>query len=247
MLALDASAVLDWATAGTGATALAQRWNSPLLVDVNERTLAAVLEHPGLLADRQVADADKRPALSVLAGFADALPEDVRGRLKPIAASISEQPSSAPVFPGEHEKDAKGAAALLEAALGALDQEGAATRIIDLLAGDATHRRWAAHVAVRLGHDQEIGILATLIEDDEVGVRATAAAGLASLVAADRGGALAVNALRRAAREPGVVVPRSIADVLRLTSERSSVAQQVLDELRSHASATVRRIVAEPD
>ena len=49
MLALDASAVLDWATAGIGATALAQRWNSPLLVDVNERTLAAVLEHPGLL------------------------------------------------------------------------------------------------------------------------------------------------------------------------------------------------------
>jgi hypothetical protein len=31
------------------ATALAQRWNSPLLVDVNERTLSAVLEHPGLL------------------------------------------------------------------------------------------------------------------------------------------------------------------------------------------------------
>ncbi|MGO8905646.1 MAG: GIY-YIG nuclease family protein [Solirubrobacteraceae bacterium] len=49
MLPLDASAVLDWATAGTGASALAQRWNSPLLVDVNERTLAAILEHPGLL------------------------------------------------------------------------------------------------------------------------------------------------------------------------------------------------------
>jgi hypothetical protein len=49
MLPLDASAVLDWATAGTGATALAQRWNSPLLVDVNERTLSAVLGHPGLL------------------------------------------------------------------------------------------------------------------------------------------------------------------------------------------------------
>ena len=49
MLELDASAVLDWATAGTGATALAQRWNSPLLVEVNERTLSAVLAHPGLL------------------------------------------------------------------------------------------------------------------------------------------------------------------------------------------------------
>jgi len=49
MTQLDASAVLDWATAGIGATALAQRWNSPLLVEVNEHTLAAVLEHPGLL------------------------------------------------------------------------------------------------------------------------------------------------------------------------------------------------------
>lgn len=50
MTQLDASAVLDWATAGVGATALAQRWNSPLLVDVNERTLAGVLDHPGLMA-----------------------------------------------------------------------------------------------------------------------------------------------------------------------------------------------------
>lgn len=49
MLELDASAVLDWATVGTGATALAQRWNSPLLVEVNVRTLSAVLEHPELL------------------------------------------------------------------------------------------------------------------------------------------------------------------------------------------------------
>lgn len=49
MTELDASNVLDWATAGIGATALAQRWSSPLLVEVNERTLGAVLEHPGLL------------------------------------------------------------------------------------------------------------------------------------------------------------------------------------------------------
>jgi hypothetical protein len=53
MLPLDASAVLDWATAGIGATALAHRWNSPLLVDVNERTLSAVLEQPGLLETLQ--------------------------------------------------------------------------------------------------------------------------------------------------------------------------------------------------
>jgi len=49
MTALDANAVLDWATAGIGAAALARRWNSPLLVDINERTLAAVLDRPDLM------------------------------------------------------------------------------------------------------------------------------------------------------------------------------------------------------
>ncbi len=49
MTALDAADVLDWATAGIGAAALARRWNSPLLVDVNERTLAAVLDRPDLM------------------------------------------------------------------------------------------------------------------------------------------------------------------------------------------------------
>jgi len=49
MTELEASDVLDWATAGVGATALAKQWNSPVLVEVNERTLLAVLEHPGLL------------------------------------------------------------------------------------------------------------------------------------------------------------------------------------------------------
>lgn len=49
MQQLDAAEVLDWATAGIGASALARRWDSPLLVDVNQRTLAAVLAHPELL------------------------------------------------------------------------------------------------------------------------------------------------------------------------------------------------------
>jgi hypothetical protein len=49
MAQLDASEVLDWATAGIGATALANRWNSPLLVDVNEHTLSSLLDQPSLL------------------------------------------------------------------------------------------------------------------------------------------------------------------------------------------------------
>lgn len=50
MTPLDADAVMEWATAGIGATALAQRWNSPLLVDVNEHTLGKVLANVELMA-----------------------------------------------------------------------------------------------------------------------------------------------------------------------------------------------------
>ena len=49
MTQLDAADVLNWATTGVGATALAQRWNSPLLVNINEHTLTALLDHPDLL------------------------------------------------------------------------------------------------------------------------------------------------------------------------------------------------------
>ncbi|WP_214056875.1 GIY-YIG nuclease family protein [Nocardioides aquaticus] len=49
MRQLDAADVLNIATTGVGASALAARWNSPVLVDVNEHTLSALLEHPDLL------------------------------------------------------------------------------------------------------------------------------------------------------------------------------------------------------
>lgn len=49
MTQLDALEVMDWATAGVGATALAARWNSPVLVDVNAGTLAGLLAQPELL------------------------------------------------------------------------------------------------------------------------------------------------------------------------------------------------------
>lgn len=49
MTQLDATAVLDWASAGVGAAALARRWNSPLLVNVNEHTLSDVLAQPALM------------------------------------------------------------------------------------------------------------------------------------------------------------------------------------------------------
>lgn len=49
MRQLDAADVLNIATTGVGASALAARWNSPVLVDVNEHTLTALLDQPELL------------------------------------------------------------------------------------------------------------------------------------------------------------------------------------------------------
>jgi hypothetical protein len=49
MRQLDAADVLNIATTGVGASALAARWNSPLLVEVNEHTLSALLDQPELL------------------------------------------------------------------------------------------------------------------------------------------------------------------------------------------------------
>ena len=50
MLQLDAADVLNVATTGVGASALARRWNDPLLVEVNTATLEALLAQPDLVA-----------------------------------------------------------------------------------------------------------------------------------------------------------------------------------------------------
>lgn len=49
MLQLDAADVLNIATTGVGASALARRWNDPLLVEVNGVTLEKLLDQPDLL------------------------------------------------------------------------------------------------------------------------------------------------------------------------------------------------------
>jgi hypothetical protein len=46
---LDADEVLDIATFGVGAKALARRWNDAALVSVNEFTMKAILDHPNLM------------------------------------------------------------------------------------------------------------------------------------------------------------------------------------------------------
>jgi hypothetical protein len=201
-----------------------------------------------LLEDAMVSDGDKSGALALLAGHANRLPEEVRTRLKPIAEAIAQKVSPVQGFSLSDRTDARGAAALLEAALGALDGADAASRVIQLLRGDAQDRQWAVHVAHRLGTTEYTGILVALSDDQDVAVRATAAAALAVLVADDAGGPLAATALLHTAREPGVLVPKEIARALARTNTLPAPAAMVLDELRSHPSASVRALaLAAPD
>lgn len=50
MSQIDAGAILDIATAGTSATLLARKWDSPLLVNVDNATLSRVLNNPDALS-----------------------------------------------------------------------------------------------------------------------------------------------------------------------------------------------------
>ena len=192
-----------------------------------------------LLADDAVAGGHKTGAFQILASLADLLPDEIRSRLEAIAVGVAGRPSRGNL-PLPIGSDAAGAAILMASALGVLDTEWMADRLLGLLAGDPDEQRWAARAARQLGWPEDIGILVTLAQAQDTNVRATAAAGLASMVAAGRDDALAVTALRRCARDPGSRVPGTIASMIANAPVRAPAANEVLDVLRSHTSAYVR-------
>lgn len=193
-----------------------------------------------LLADHHVSGAHKRGALWALAASAGRLSDALRSRLTIIAADAVRHPGLADPLIG-HAADATAAAAEL---LAALDPDRGEDQLLSLLAGDPSHRESAARVARRLNRPEGIGVLVTLTSDPEPAVRATAAAALASLVAVDRGGPLAAAALHRCAADPGCSVPISLAAALAQETTRSPATDTVVDHLRSHRSAAVRRWIA---
>ena len=216
------------------------------------RTLALLnVRHPAsakwdpllrLLADDTVAGGHKIGAFQVLTSLSDHIPDKIRKRLAVIAKAAAERPSRGDL-PPPIGGDAAGAAAQLAAALGALDAESIADRLLGLLAGDQEHQRWAARIAHRIGQPEDIGVLVTLAQASDANIRATAAAGLASLVAAGRGNALAVAGLRRCVQDPGTRVPALVAAGIANAPARTPAAGEVLTLLRGHASAHVRATV----
>jgi hypothetical protein len=196
-----------------------------------------------LLTHTEVAIHDKRGALQTLASLAAQLPDDIRAQLKPIALGIAERSSPPPVSVFGDEHDLVGEAANLAVALGPPDPIWSTGILLDLLSGRAHHRYWAALVARRLRRPQDIGVLVDLAHDPDPDVRAGAAAGLASLVSTVPEDDIVRGALQQCLRDPGRKVPATIAVVLAGDDHRGQVAQDTLDQLRTHPSAFVRAAV----
>ena len=194
-----------------------------------------------LLLDDAVPAGDKYYAIETLVSLADRLPEDIRERLRPIATKLAHPAVSVVRSPFDAGTALTGAATALAFALGALSAHAANTQLVHLLSQDALHRVWAARLAGQRSCAEDIGVLIVLSQDCDPQVRAAAAAWIAAAVADDRGGDIAADALRRAAADPGQAVPESVAAVLADAPHRGHVAGEVLELLRTHRSALVRR------
>ncbi|MFI6803039.1 DUF4365 domain-containing protein [Streptosporangium canum] len=115
--------------------------------------------------------------------------------------------------------------------------------LLKLLAGEPRDRQWAARLAGRLATTSEAettGVIIALASDEHPGVRATAAAQLAYLVADEIAGAATTKAFERCLADPGVSVPRAIVGTLSTFSPGNETARRILTRLGEHPSAQVR-------
>jgi hypothetical protein len=110
-----------------------------------------------------------------------------------------------------------------------------------LLAGDAAHRKWAARLAANAPGDAYVTAVVSLARDRDAFVRQQAAAGLARLAIANRGGEIVRSALREAAADPGRAAPLAVAAELGVADNLSEDLDALRKSLLDHASAAVRR------
>ncbi len=193
------------------------------------------------IKDGAVAGRDKVRAVQRMARQIDQVPSGIKPDLGVIAAELAGseiEPTDGMLGSSVR---APGAGAMLCAALGASSPADAAADMHRLLAGEAEDRVWAARIARSRGARADVGALTVLVHDESPNVRAAAAAGLAALSVGDGGDALVEAGLRAALSDPGLRVPQALAGQLTM-KDLSAEGRTVLEELRSHAHASVRRL-----
>jgi HEAT repeat protein len=139
-----------------------------------------------------------------------------------------------------------GAAVILAAAVGALDDQTLTSGLAALLTGSRQERLAAATLISRLGRHELTAALVTLVNDPYPDVRAEAARALATRVASSDTGIdpLAIAGLQRALANPGALVSLAIAAVVDAAEAPSDQACELITPLLDHPSALVREAAA---
>jgi hypothetical protein len=196
-----------------------------------------------LLADGAVDAAHKRGVLRQLINNVETLPDALSARLREVSNQVA-RPGGRSISLTGVARDASAEASVLAASLGALDDKTVATRMVVLLTGSPGERMWAAALATRAACPEHDGVLVALSTDEDPGVRAAAAVGLAERLGTSERSPLVDQAVRSCLEDPGAQVPASLAATLH--SVGNPTTTEALGHLREHVSATVRRFATEP-
>lgn len=180
--------------------------------------------------------------LKLLAGQVPELPDEVVGRLRPLARAVADAPPPTQFF--FPVADARSAALALLTALERRQGEPERTSLAALVSGDAASRREAAGQCGDPTDATALGVLLALAGDAEPEVRAQAAVVIAER--AVEGDVAARAQLPRLARDPGVLVPSALARVALSDSSGWLLNSDELRELGGHLSHTVRATFSSP-
>ena len=194
------------------------------------------------LGDAHVPSEHKRMACLALAQHAGRLPESLRAELRELLPQLTGTIAADNVFGSPF----GGAAVILAAAVGALDDQTLTRSIAVLLTGSRQERRDAATLIGRLGQPELTAGLVTLLSDPYPDVRVEAAGALAMRVARPDPGIdpLAIAGLQRALADPGALVSLAIAAGVVGTETPSDEAREFIAPLLDHPSARVREAAA---
>jgi hypothetical protein len=194
------------------------------------------------LGDAHVPSEHKRMACLALASHADRLPDSLRSDLRELLPQLTGTVPADKLFGSP----LGGAAVILAAAVGALDDQTLISGLAALLTGSRQERRDAATLISRLGRHEFTAALVTLVSDPHPDVRTEAARALTTRVASSDTGIdpLAIAGLQRALADPGALVSLAIAAVVDAAETPSDQARELITPLLGHPSALVREATA---
>nr|WP_246222597.1 DUF4365 domain-containing protein [Phytoactinopolyspora limicola] len=192
-----------------------------------------------LLAHPDVASADKRQPMWILAHHAEEIAAQIRPRLASIAATSASNESGV-ISPFGNSAGSRGPAWELALVLGAFDEQTIGPAVVSLLSGDTSDRSWVPHLLRRIPGPEAAAILVGLLQDPYPEVRGPAAAILAELVATGQRSNLAVEGLQHCMQDTGTRVALGIASTLSRLEAPTSTFSGILHNLRKHPSAKVR-------